>query len=147
MSQRINIRGVIHNSLLPLRVIATKNSHAIWKCKCLKCGKATYPSYSNIVSGNSKSCVSCGQKVLSKKQDKEIALLYTKQHLSLTQLASIYHCSCNTVRNALIREKVTRRRRGGGWISLLRNRAALYPILSNRCLIPPLHISAALYFG
>ena len=76
MSKRKDIRGIVHNNLLPLRYVYTQNTHAVWKCKCLKCGKATYVTYSNIVNANSKSCASCGQKKLSRKQEREVVKRY-----------------------------------------------------------------------
>lgn len=69
MSKRIDIRGEVYNNLLPLRFIKNQNTHALWKCKCLKCGKATYATYINIVSGNTKSCASCGNKKALEEND------------------------------------------------------------------------------
>ena len=49
-----------------------QNTHALYKCLCMPCNKVIYVLYSNLVSGNTKSCQSCGQKVTYYKQDCEI---------------------------------------------------------------------------
>lgn len=104
MSKRIDIRGAVYNSILPLRFIENKNTHAIWKCKCLKCHKGIYVSYTNIVSGNTKSCASCGQRKLSIKESKEI---YKKRlnNLSVIKLSKEYNVSRNTIYRVLKNKK------------------------------------------
>jgi len=112
MSKRVDIRGEVHNSLLVLRFIKKQNSHALWKCKCLNCGKAAFVTYTNIVSGNSKSCASCGNRKLTGEQDKEISELYTTELLSLTKIAKIYDLGLTAIRNSLLRTKTALRKRG-----------------------------------
>jgi len=108
MSKRIDIRGVIYNSILPLRFIENKNTHAIWKCKCLKCHKAVYASYINIVTGNTKSCASCGQRKLSIKEAKEI---YKKKqnNISVIALAKEYNVERSTIYRTLKNMKMQKK--------------------------------------
>ncbi len=71
MSKRIDITGQIFNDIFVLEFIGTKNSHAEYKCLCMNCNSIMSATYSNLISGNTKSCASCGQKRISNglKQD------------------------------------------------------------------------------
>lgn len=62
MSKRIDITGETFGNILVLEYFETKNTHAIYKCKCKLCNAPMIVSYSNLKSGNTKSCASCGQK-------------------------------------------------------------------------------------
>jgi len=110
MSKAIDIRGIIYHNLLPLRHVYTKHTHAVWKCKCLRCGKATYVTYSNIASGNSKSCASCGQKKLSKEQEKEVAKRYLDGE-KIVDLARCFEVNRDVVYGVLKRSKIKIRTR------------------------------------
>ncbi|WP_457748747.1 hypothetical protein [Sulfurimonas sp.] len=69
-------------------------------------------TYSNLVSGNTKSCASCGQRALSYKQDKEVAKLYSRDGLSLSKIAGIYGVSRWAIAGSLKRTSTTRRQPG-----------------------------------
>ena len=72
MSKRIDITNNIFNDIYVLEFEKKQNTHALYKCLCMLCNKLTYITYSNLVSGNTKSCQSCGQKATNYKQDYEI---------------------------------------------------------------------------
>ena len=72
MSKRIDITNQIFNDIYVLKFEKEQNTHALYKCLCMLCNKVIYVNYSNLVSGNTKSCQSCGQKVTNYKQDCEI---------------------------------------------------------------------------
>lgn len=61
MSARIDIEGRKFGKLLVLSFDSAKYTHAIWNVEC-ECGKKLKVSYSNLITGNSKGCASCGQK-------------------------------------------------------------------------------------
>lgn len=112
MGKRIDIRGRIYNHLLVLRFVKNQNSHALWKCKCLNCRKATFVTYSNLVSGNTKSCASCGNRKISIEDDKEIKRLYEIELLTLVNIASLFNVSRMAIVNSLKRTKTLTRRKG-----------------------------------
>ena len=62
MSKRIDITGETFGNVLVLEYLQTINTHAMYKCKCKLCNSLMVASYSNLKSGNTKSCASCGQK-------------------------------------------------------------------------------------
>ena len=62
MSKRIDITGETFGNVLVLEYFQTINTHAMYKCKCKLCNSPIIASYSNLKSGNTKSCASCGQK-------------------------------------------------------------------------------------
>ena len=62
MSKRVDITGKTFGNVLVLEYLLTKNTHAMYKCKCILCNSFIVVSYSNLKSGNTKSCASCGQK-------------------------------------------------------------------------------------
>ncbi len=100
--KRVDIRGQIFGKLLVLRFIENRNSHALWKCKCLNCRKATFVTYSNLVSGNTKSCSSCGQRKLNRNEDEKVSNLY-KSGYSLQKIADEFKVSRSAVRTSLLR--------------------------------------------
>ena len=52
-----------------------ENTHAKYKCLCMLCNTIIYVTASNLKSGNTKSCQSCGQKISNGlEQDIELAL-------------------------------------------------------------------------
>lgn len=61
MSKRINIKDKTFGKLTVLRFVQSKQTHAIWKVRCL-CGKEFEVRYSNLISKNTTACKSCGQK-------------------------------------------------------------------------------------
>ncbi len=62
MSKRIDITNHIFNDIYVLEFNKKKNTHAEWKCLCMLCNETMYATYSNLKSGNTKSCQKCGQK-------------------------------------------------------------------------------------
>ena len=62
MSKRVDITGKTFGNVLVLEYSHTKNTHAMYKCKCKLCNSPMIVSYTNLKSGNTKSCTSCGQK-------------------------------------------------------------------------------------
>ncbi|WP_295084862.1 hypothetical protein [Sulfurimonas sp.] len=63
MSVRKNLQNKIFGDILVLEFDKQKNTHAQWKCLCMPCNKVHFFSASNLKSGNTKSCPSCGQKI------------------------------------------------------------------------------------
>jgi len=72
MSKRIDITNQIFNDFYVLEYYKQINSHAKWKCLCMSCNEITYVTYTNLISGNSKSCQSCGQKIISNGVEQDI---------------------------------------------------------------------------
>jgi len=62
MSKRIDITNYIFNNIFVLKFEKNKNTHAEYKCLCMLCNEIMYATYSNLKSGNTKSCQKCGQK-------------------------------------------------------------------------------------
>lgn len=62
MSKRIDITGQIFHDILVLEYIGTKKTNFVYKCLCMPCNSLMEVPYSNLKSGNTKSCVSCGRK-------------------------------------------------------------------------------------
>lgn len=102
MSKRIDIAGEIFGDILVLEYEKQVNTHALWKCLCMRCNKITYKTYSNLVSGNSKSCKSCGQKKLSNGQEQDI-IFALKNGVTEAELAKQYSVSRTIIRR--IREE------------------------------------------
>lgn len=63
MSKRKDITGKIFNDILVLDFICNNKTHAYYKCLCMICNNITNATYTNIKSGNTKNCQSCGQKI------------------------------------------------------------------------------------
>ena len=72
MSKRIDISGEIFNDIYVLTFIRNRKTHALYKCLCMICNETFDTTYSNLISKNTKSCQSCGQKVTNYKQNCEI---------------------------------------------------------------------------
>jgi hypothetical protein len=72
MSKRIDITSQIFNDIFVLEFIENKNSHAKYKCLCMNCNSIIFTTYSNLISGNTKSCQSCGQKRTSNGVEQDI---------------------------------------------------------------------------
>ncbi len=62
MSKRIDITNHIFNDIYVLKFEKNKKTHAEYKCLCMLCNETMYATYSNLKSGNTKSCQKCGQK-------------------------------------------------------------------------------------
>lgn len=63
MSKRIDLSNHIYGDILVLEFIKDKNTHAYWKCLCMLCNEVHFSTAANLKSGNTKSCVSCGQRI------------------------------------------------------------------------------------
>lgn len=101
MSKRIDIKGKIINDILVLKFHENKKTHAIWKCLCMSCNELTYKSYTNLISGNSKSCQKCGQKISNgKEQDIYWDL---KTDMNISEIAKKYAIDRRTVKR--VRDK------------------------------------------
>ena len=73
MGKRKDLKNKIFGDIFVLEFYKQKNTHAHWKCLCMRCNKLVYVSASNLESGNTKSCTSCGQKTTNYVQDINIA--------------------------------------------------------------------------
>ena len=62
MSKRVDITNQIFNDIYVLKFEKKKNTHAEYKCLCMVCNEIMYATYTNLKSGNTKSCQKCGQK-------------------------------------------------------------------------------------
>lgn len=72
MSARKNIENEIFGDIWVLEFDKKSSTHALWKCLCMRCNKLIHVTASNLKSGNTKSCKSCGQKTTNYKQEHEI---------------------------------------------------------------------------
>jgi hypothetical protein len=61
MGKRIDIKNKTFGNLKVLSFVCNRNTHAVWKVKC-SCGKVFEVIYTNLISGNTTKCASCGQK-------------------------------------------------------------------------------------
>lgn len=91
MSNRIDIENKIFNDIKVLKFIEKQNTHAFYKCLCMLCNEITNATYSNLISGNTKSCAKCGQKIsngleqdisLEMKHDKNISRIAKKYNVN-----------------------------------------------------------------
>jgi len=62
MSKRVDITNHIYNNVYVLKFEKNKKTHAEYKCLCMLCNEIMYATYSNLNTGNTKSCQKCGQK-------------------------------------------------------------------------------------
>jgi len=90
MSKRKDITGKIFNDMLVLEFSVQENTHAKYKCLCMLCGKIFTVTYSNLISGNTKSCSSCGKKSLSNGAEQDIFLKF-KDGTKIAHLAKEYN--------------------------------------------------------
>ena len=97
MSKRIDIKGKIFTNVLVLEYHTIRNTHAIWKCKCLRCNEIFYPTYSNLKSGNTKSCSNCSKKRFSIETENEIREKYNTKKYTIVKLAKIYQAHSQTI--------------------------------------------------
>jgi len=95
MCARKNIQGQVCGMLKPLEYVYTKNTHAYWKCFCKRCCKITIVSYSNLKSGNSKSCSSCCKKIPEYTEQKVIKML--KEKIKIVKIANTLGISRSAV--------------------------------------------------
>ena len=72
MSKRIDITNHIFNDIYVLNFEGNTNTHAQYKCLCMLCNEIMYATYSNLKSGNTKSCQKCGQKTTNYIQEFDI---------------------------------------------------------------------------
>lgn len=63
MCKRIDITNKIFGKIKVLEFVENNNTHAVYKCLCTRCGRKIKVTYSNLISGNTKSCQSCGNKI------------------------------------------------------------------------------------
>ena len=63
MSARKDLTGKKFGKIKVLEFVGHNNTHTIYKCLCTRCGKELEVPYSNLISGNTKSCQSCGNKI------------------------------------------------------------------------------------
>ena len=96
MKTRDNLTNKTFSNLLAVKYVKTKNTHAIWECKCLLCGSVINVSASNLKSGNSKSCSSCGKKATTPETEKEIVKLLNKRK-TVSSIAKQFHVSRHIV--------------------------------------------------
>lgn len=96
MSKRIDITSHIFNDLYVLKFEKNQNSHALYKCLCMSCNSLAYVTYINLVSGNTKSCQRCGQKVTNYKENCEI-LEKLNQGKKVTRIAKEYNVCRDTI--------------------------------------------------
>lgn len=96
MSKRIDITNQIFNDIFVLEFNKEKNTHAEYKCLCMLCNKIIFTTYSNLMSGNTKSCQSCGQKRISNGLEQDISL-ELKNGSRISHLAKKYNISRNIV--------------------------------------------------
>jgi len=90
VSKRKDVSGKIFNDILVLEFIGQENTHAKYKCLCMLCGKTFDVTYSNLISGNTKSCSSCGKKSLPNGTEQDIFLKF-KQGAKISHLAKEYN--------------------------------------------------------
>lgn len=92
MSTRKDLKGKIFSDILVLEFHSQKNTHAQWKCLCMQCNSLVYVTATNLESGNTKSCTSCGQKKMNYLQQCEI-LDRLRSGESKTKIAKEFHVS------------------------------------------------------
>lgn len=90
MSKRIDIADQIFSDIYVLKFERNVNSHALYKCLCMLCNNTFESTYSNLTSGNTKSCQSCGQKSTNYIQEYEIQDRLNKQE-KISQITKDYN--------------------------------------------------------
>lgn len=96
MSKRIDITNQIFNDIFVLEFNKKRKTHAEYKCLCMLCNSIIYVTYSNLVSGNTKSCQSCGRKCISNGVEQDI-FLDLKNGSKISHLAKKYNVSRNVI--------------------------------------------------
>ena len=87
MSKRIDLKSQIFEDILVLEFYKNENSHAVWKCLCMRCNSLMYITYCNLVNNNTRSCQSCGNKRVSYMQECEIVEEYTTKNKKITAIS------------------------------------------------------------
>ena len=87
MSKRIDLKNQIFSDTFVLEFEKEENTHAKWKCLCMRCNEVFYVTASNLKSGHTKSCQSCGQKKCSNGLAQEI-WLEIKKGEKITSIAN-----------------------------------------------------------
>jgi len=103
MSKRIDLTGKYFDNLEVLEYIGCVNTHAIYNCKCLKCGSITKVSASNLKSGNSKGCQKCKSYKFDLETSQIIHDRWKLDGATQKELAKEYNCSRGTIINAIKR--------------------------------------------
>jgi hypothetical protein len=104
VSKRVDIKNKIFNNIYVLEFDKAVKTHARWKCLCMLCNEITYKNYINLVSGNSKSCQRCGQKI-SNGLEQDI-YWDLKKGLKVSHIAQKYKV-CRQVVNRIKNESTT----------------------------------------
>lgn len=102
MSARQDLSGMKYGSLLVKEYSHTKNTHAMWKCKCLRCNNDIIVSASNLKSGNTNSCISCCKIKLTKSEDDEVRKLYDSGK-TIVSIAKQFNVSRSSIYTSLKR--------------------------------------------
>ena len=102
MSARKNIKNCIFDNVLVLEYSETRDTHAIWKCKCLKCGDIFYPTYSNLKSGNTRSCIKCSKRKFSRETRDKIRSLFKAGGITKVQLGKDFGVHRSTIANIIL---------------------------------------------
>ncbi|MDX9744849.1 MAG: hypothetical protein RBT59_13590 [Arcobacteraceae bacterium] len=68
MSKRIDLTNKTFGKLTIIKFVKNKNTHAIWEAEC-SCSKKIEVQSGNLISGNTRSCQSCGNTTHGKSKD------------------------------------------------------------------------------
>ena len=96
MSKRLDLTGREFGNLIVIEYVKTKNTHAVWKCKCTKCESIVEKDASNLMSGNTKGCSNSCTRRLSVEIEKQIKSLI-KDGIAITKIAKKFKCGRTTV--------------------------------------------------
>lgn len=91
MSARLDLSGEIYHDIYVMEreYIGFKEAYTTYKCICMLCGNSITVTHSNLKSGNTKSCGSCGKKVLSYRRECEVVERIIKNE-KISHLAKEY---------------------------------------------------------
>lgn len=107
MSRRIDLTGKTFGQVKVIEYAGISNTHALWKCKCLKCNAFFTSVATNLRSGNTKGCNACrkkeirDRKKLSAEQEKEIVYKHVKEGASMRDLAKEYSVTASAIFRAV----------------------------------------------
>jgi DNA-directed RNA polymerase subunit RPC12/RpoP len=96
MSARVDLTGKIYGDFECIEFLRHKNTHAVWRCKCTRCGDLTDQIASNLKAGFTIHCQTCNSKRSKLTETDKINICYE------------YVIECKPINKIMERYKISR---------------------------------------
>ena len=97
MSARIDLTGQLFGTMKVIDFVKAINTHAVYNCQCQRCGIIKQITATNLKSGNSISCGSCGKKKYSAETEAYICNDLLEGKLKISEICRQYGVKRNVV--------------------------------------------------